>query len=102
MWIYVVIAVIVIIVVYALVLFNSFVKLNNKVKEAFSTMDVYLKKRWDLVPNLVELVKGYAKHEKETLKEVVSLRANVYDDMSNDEKINANIKLSRGISKIMA
>ena len=101
MWIYVVIAVIVIIVVYALVLFNSFVKLNNKVKEAFSTMDVYLKKRWDLVPNLVEVVKGYAKHEKETLKEVVSLRGNVYDDMSNDEKINANIKLSRGISKIM-
>ncbi len=102
MWIYIVIVIIVLIIIYTLVLFNSFVSLNNKVKEAFSTMDVYLKKRWDLVPNLVEVVKSYAKHEKETLKEVVSLRGNVYDDMSNDEKINTNIKLSRGISKIMA
>ena len=102
MWIYIVIALIVLIIIYTLFLFNSFVKLNNKVKEAFSTMDVYLKKRWDLVPSLVEVVKEYAKHEKETLKEVVSLRANVYDDMSNDEKINTNIKLSRDIRKIMA
>ena len=102
MWIYIVIVVIVLIIIYILVLFNSFVKLNNKVLEAFSTMDVYLKKRWDLVPNLVEIVKEYAKHEKETLKEIVSLRDNIYDDMSNDEKINTNVKLSRDISKIMA
>ena len=61
MWIYVVIAVIIIIVIYAIVLFNSFSSLDNKVKEAFSTMDIYLKKRWDLVPNLVEVVKSYAK-----------------------------------------
>lgn len=57
MWIYIIIAIIVLIVIYALALYNSFVKLNNKVKEAFSTMDVYLKKRWDLIPNIVETVK---------------------------------------------
>ena len=54
-------AIIVLIIIYAFALYNSFVKLNNKVKEAFSTMDIYLKKRWDLIPNIVETVKGYAK-----------------------------------------
>jgi LemA protein len=79
-----------------------FVKLNNKVKEAFSTMDVYLKKRWDLIPNIVETVKGYAKHEKDTLKEVVELRNSTYDKMSDEEKIKTNEQLSSGINKIMA
>ena len=102
MWAYIIIAIIVLIVVYALTLYNSFVKLNNKVKEAFSTMDVYLKKRWDLIPNIVEIVKGYAEHEKNTLKEVVELRNSAYDKMSDDEKIKTNEKLSSGISEIMA
>lgn len=102
MWIYISVAVVVIIFIYAFSLYNGFVKLNNKVKEAFSTMDVYLKKRWDLIPNIVETVKGYAKHEKETLKEVVELRNGVYDKMSNDDKIKTNEGLSNGISKIMA
>ena len=101
MWIYVVIAVIIIIVIYAIVLFNSFSSLDNKVKEAFSTMDIYLKKRWDLVPNLVEVVKSYAKHEKDTLEEITKLRGNIYDNMSNDEKIKTNVKLNRDIDKIM-
>ena len=101
MWIYVVIAVLIIIVIYAIILFNSFSSLNNKVKEAFSTMDIYLKKRWDLVPNLVEVVKSYAKHEKDTLEEVTKLRSNIYDNMSNDEKIKTNLKLNRDIDKIM-
>ena len=101
MWIYVVIAVIIIIVIYAIVLFNSFSSLDNKVKEAFSTMDIYLKKRWDLVPNLVEVVKSYAKHEKDTLEEITKLRGNTYDDMSNDEKIKTNVKLNKDIDKIM-
>ena len=102
MWIYIIIAIIVLIVNYALALYNSFVKLNNKVKEAFSTMDVYLKKRWDLIPNIVETVKGYAKHEKDTLKEVVELRNSTYDKMSDEEKIKTNEQLSSGINKIMA
>lgn len=102
MWAYIIVAIIVLIVVYALTLYNSFVKLNNKVKEAFSTMDVYLKKRWDLIPNIVEIVKGYAEHEKNTLKEVVELRNSAYDKMSDDEKIKTNEKLSSGISEIMA
>lgn len=102
MWIYIIIAIVLIIVIYIFTLYNSFVKLNNKVKEAFSTMDVYLKKRWDLIPNIVETVKGYAKHERDTLKEVVNLRNSVYDNMSDDDKIKTNEKLSTGINKVMA
>lgn len=57
MILYVVIAIIAVLVIYLIVQYNAFVKANNIVKEAFSTMDVYLKKRWDLIPNLVEVVK---------------------------------------------
>ena len=53
---------------------NNLVRLRNNTEEAFSTMDVYMKKRYDLVPNLVETVKGYTKHENQTLKEVVAAR----------------------------
>ena len=101
MWIYIIIAIIVLIIVYVFALYNSFIKLNNKIKEAFSTMDVYLKKRWYLIPNIVETVKGYAKYEKDTIKEVVELRNSAYDKMSEEEKIRTNEQLSSGISKIM-
>ena len=100
--IYIIIGVLLLITVaYVIVTYNSFVKSNILVEEAFSTMDVCLKKRWDLIPNLVEVVKGYAKHEKTTLEELVKIRSNVYDDMSNPEKINTNIKLNESISKLM-
>lgn len=86
------IALIVIAVVVVLILFwvistyNKFVKLQNKVEEAFSTMDVYLKKRYDLIPNLVETIKGYAKHEAETLEKVIRARNLAVNAQSLDEK----------------
>lgn len=101
MWIYIIIAIIVIIVIYALITYNNFIKLKNMVQEAFSTMDVYLKKRWDLIPNLIETVKGYVKHEENTLKEIVDLRGSSYDSMSDDEKVKANQTISKDINKIM-
>lgn len=97
-----VLIVLVVLVLYVLSTYNSLIRLSNNVKEAFSTMDVYLKKRWDLIPNIVETVKGYAKHEKETLAEVVELRNGAYDSMTDDEKVKANQKLSSSVTKIMA
>ncbi len=102
MWLWIILAVIILIIIYAFILYNNFISLDNKVKEAFSTMDVYLKKRWDLIPNLVETVKGYAKYEEETLTKVTKLRNNVYNEMTNDEKIINNEELSSNVSKIMA
>lgn len=100
-WI-IVAVVLVLLIIYIISTYNTLVRLRNSVRESFSTMDVYLKKRWDLIPNLVETVKGYAKHEKETLEGVIKLRNGAYDSMSHEEKINANQELSRGITKIMA
>ena len=96
------IIIIALILVYIFIQYNSLVKSNNLVKEAFSTMDVYLKKRWELVPNLVETVKGYAKYEKETFSEITKLRTNSYDTMTTNNKINMNEQLTQEISKIMA
>ena len=102
MWLWIILAVIILIIIYAFILYNNFISLDNKVKEAFSTMDVYLKKRWDLIPNLVETVRGYAKYEEETLTRVTKLRNTVYNKMTNDEKIINNEELSSDVSKIMA
>jgi len=68
------ILVVVVILIWFVAAYNGFVKLRNMVREAFSTMDVYMKKRYDLIPNLVETVKGYAKHEAGTLEKVISAR----------------------------
>ena len=102
MGLYIAIAAIIIIFIYFLLTYNSFIRLKNSVKEGFATMDVYLKKRWDLIPNLVNVVKGYAKHESETLKNVVSLRNLSYDKMSSGDKIDTNEKLAAGLSRLMA
>ena len=88
--------------VYYLITYNSLIKLNNRVKEAFATMDVFLKKRWDLIPNIVETVKGYAKHEKDTLKEVIAIRNENYDNLSQSKKIKTNEVINREVSKLMA
>lgn len=69
-----ILAVIAIKAVWVISAYNGFVRLRNMVEEAFATMDVYLKKRYDLIPNLVETVKGYAEHEKIALEKVVQAR----------------------------
>ncbi|MDF2866382.1 MAG: hypothetical protein K0R72_1200 [Clostridia bacterium] len=101
MYLYILVGAVFVTIIYILVTYNIFVKLINLVKEAFATMDVYLKKRWDVVPNLVETVKGYSDYEKNTLEEVTKLRNNVYDNMSLNEKISTNEQLTKGISKLM-
>ena len=70
----VIIVVLVLLVLFFMSSYNKLVRLSNKVDEGFSTMDVYLKKRFDLIPNLVETVKGYAKHEADTLSSVIAQR----------------------------
>ena len=66
--------ILVVLVIAVVVMYNGFIRLKNQCDEAFATMDVYLKKRYDLIPNLVETVKGYAAHEKETLQGVIEAR----------------------------
>lgn len=102
MYIYIIIGIIVILLIYILITYNSFINSRNLVKEAFSTMDIYLKKRWDLIPNLIEVVKGYSKYENETLTKITSLRSSSYDELTMDNKININEELSKCLSNIFA
>ena len=93
--------IIVLIAIYTVVQYNNFVKLNIKIKEAFSNMDIYLKKRWDLVPNLVEIVKGYAKHEKETLTDVIEARNKFQSATTPEEEMKASGDLNKALSRLM-
>ena len=102
LYIYIIIGIIVILLIYILITYNSFINSRNLVKEAFSTMDIYLKKRWDLIPNLIEVVKGYSKYENETLTKITSLRSSSYDELTMDNKININEELSKCLSNIFA
>lgn len=76
---------------------NAFVRLKNKVEEAWATIDVYLKKRYDLIPNLVETVKGYAKHESETLKSVISARNIAVGASTPEAKMQAEKSLASSL-----
>lgn len=85
--------------VYYVSTHNRFVSLQNQIDEAYSTMDVYLVKRSDLIPNLVSTVKGYAKYEAETLNSVIEARNKA---VTNSEKLKAEGQLSEAITKLFA
>ena len=93
----VVVLLVIIIVVWAISFRNKFVKMRNANEEAVATIDVYLKKRYDLIPNLVETVKGYAKHESQTLENVIKARNNAASANTTAEKIEADANLSNAI-----
>ncbi len=71
---YVVLAIIAVVIVWLIAVYNGLIKLRNRVDEAFSDIDVQLKRRYDLIPNLMETVKGYMNHESETLQKVTEAR----------------------------
>lgn len=100
----VVVAVLVLLVIivacWAIGVRNNFIRMRNTAEEAFATIDVYLKKRYDLIPNLVETVKGYAKHESETLQKVIAARNNAASATTTAEKIEADANLSNAIKSI--
>ncbi len=73
--------------IWIMATYNSLTRMSNDVDEAFSTMDVYLKKRYDLIPNLVETVKGYVKHEKETLENVMKARYNAMNAVGTNDQV---------------
>lgn len=98
MIVYIFIGVIVLVLFYVIGIYNGFIKLRNSVDESFSTMDVYMKKRYDLIPNLVETVKGYAKHEQETLEKVIQARNKAMASDNIDEK-QANENMLSGTLK---
>ena len=102
---YIVLAVIVILIVWAVLAYNRFVVLTNHVKEAWSDIDVQLKRRYDLIPNLVETVKGYAAHESGTLEKVTEMRTramNLPAQAGATEKADAENQLSGALKTLFA
>ncbi|SFL00936.1 LemA protein [Paenibacillus sp. 1_12] len=93
--------IVVLIVLYAIAAYNGLVKLRNWVKESWSQIDVQLKRRHDLIPNLVETVKGYASHEKETLERVISARNQLLSG-SPQERIEADNQLAGALKSIFS
>ena len=100
MWI--ILIVLVLLIVYVISTYNSLIVARNKVHDQFSQIDVQLKRRFDLIPNLVETVKGYAKHESETLEKVIAARNNYANAKTDAEKLAASKEMSRGVMNIMA
>jgi LemA protein len=91
-----------IVLVFFVVLYNSLVAKKNQVLNVFGTMDAMLKKRYDLIPNLIATVKGYMQHERALLEEVTKMRSSTTtDQLSADQKVELDNKLTNAVSHIM-
>lgn len=100
---YLVLLVIILLIALFLILtYNHLVKLRIMTEQAWSDVDVQLKRRHDLIPNLVETVKGYASHERKTLEEVVKLRNIAMGAASTEEKIKAETMLTKALRQLFA
>jgi LemA protein len=87
---------------FAILTYNNLIGSRNAVETAFGSIDAMLKKRYDLIPNMVETVKSYMKHEKETLSQITSMRTKaVSGDLSSDEKVDVENQLSGMMRNVM-
>ena len=98
-YVYIIIAVVAL---YLIIAFNSLVSLRNRTEEAWSDITVQLKRRYDLIPNLVNAVKAYAKHEKEVFEKVTQARANAIDAKNIKDKQKAENELSNTLKSVFA
>jgi LemA protein len=98
----IIVVLIVLLVIILIAMYNGLVKLRNKVENAWAQIDVQLKRRYDLIPNLVETVKGYAAHERETLEAVVAARNSAMSAGTPQEQAQAENVLSGALKSIFA
>jgi LemA protein len=96
------IAIIVLIVFYFIGTYNSLVRLKNQIKNAWSQIDVQLKRRHDLIPNLIETVKGYMTHERGTLENIANARSQAMGAKSIPDKAQAEGLLSKALGQFYA
>lgn len=102
MYLYILIGVLALVLFWVAGTYNKFIVLTNRAKEALSDIDVQLKRRFDLIPNLVETVKGYASHEKEVLENVTKARASVMQAGTMKEKLEADSQLAGTLKTLFA
>lgn len=99
---FVILGVVVLVVLYVIFLFNSLVRLRNRVSEAWSDIDVQLKRRYDLIPNLINTVKGYAAHETGVFEKVTAARAAAMQAGTAADKAQAENMLSQTLKSLFA
>jgi len=99
---YIILGLVLLIALWFMGSYNGFVRLRNAIEEAFSTMDVYMKRRYDLVPNLVETVKGYARHEAETFEKVVAARNMAAGASTTQDRIEGENMLTQSLRSLFA
>jgi LemA protein len=95
-------AILVIIFIVVVSIYNKLVKFKNRMQEAWSDIDVYLKKRHDLIPNLVKTVKGYAAHEKQTFKEITHCRSEAMQAKDRETQMESENGLGKALGRLMA
>ena len=95
-------AIVVLILMFIMKTYNSLIRLRNMVKDQWAQIDVLLKRRADLIPNLVETVKGYASHESETLEAVISARNKAVSATTTHDEIQANGELTQALGRLFA
>ena len=98
----IVVGILVLLVLYGIGTYNSLVVLRNRVQDQWAQIDVQLKKRFDLIPNLVETVKGYAKHEKETFENVIKARNTFVNTSSPEDHMAADGELTKTLGRLFA
>jgi LemA protein len=101
-WLIVVIAIVLVIVFALVALYNRLVQLRNRVDNAWAQVEVQLKRRWDLIPNLVETVRGYASHERETFESVTNARAAAQQAQSPEQQAQAEGFLGQALGRLFA
>jgi LemA protein len=101
-WLIVLLAVLAVVAIALVVLYNRLVRLRNRVDNSWAQIEVQLKRRWDLIPNLVETVKGYAAHERETFQNVTEARAAAQQAQSPAEAAQAEGLLSQALGRLFA
>lgn len=99
---YVILGVVAVVVLWAVFAYNRFVTFVNRAKEAWADIDVQLKRRYDLIPNLVNTVKGYASHERQTLEKVTEMRAKAMGAGGLEEKGQAENMLTGALKSLFA
>lgn len=95
----IIIVVIAIVILFVVSIYNSLIKLRNQVKNAWSQIDVQLKRRHDLIPNLIETVKGYMTHERDTLENITKARSQAVEAEGVGDKAKAEGELTRALGK---
>jgi len=101
MWLYIIIGIALLLIIWFVSTYNKLIVLRNRKDDQWSQIEVQLKRRADLIPNLVETVKGYAKHEKGTLEDVIKARNTYVAATTPEDEMKASGELTQALNKLM-